>query len=48
MLDHCDRTRDRAILLLLLDCGLRVSELAELKLGDIDLQKQTIMVQAGK
>lgn len=30
--------RDRAIILLLLDCGLRVSELCNLSLGDLDLE----------
>lgn len=36
--------RDRAIIVLLLDCGLRVSELPGIKLEDIDMADQTIKV----
>ena len=37
-----------AILMLLLDCGLRIAELASLKLGDVDTDTGTIVVQRGK
>jgi integrase/recombinase XerC len=36
--------RDRAIILTLIDCGLRVSELVTLKLDDVDLLRQTLLV----
>ncbi|MEN8615408.1 tyrosine-type recombinase/integrase [Dehalogenimonas sp. THU2] len=36
--------RNRAIILLLLDTGLRLSELANIQLADINLQKETIRV----
>lgn len=48
MLDLCDNsflgTRDRAILLLFLDTGLRLSEMASIKLSDIDYGRSTIKV----
>lgn len=40
--------RDEALLLLLVDCGLRVSELCALRLGDIDFMADTILVREGK
>jgi site-specific recombinase XerD len=40
--------RNRAILLLLLDCGLRASELCELQVRDIDLTNQHLFVRNGK
>jgi integrase/recombinase XerD len=39
--------RDRAILLLLLDTGLRSSELCSLNLGDVDLKTGKILVRSG-
>ena len=36
--------RDRAMILLLLDCGLRVSELCGLTMDDIDWTAQTVLV----
>ena len=36
--------RDRAIILTLLDCGLRASELCGLRLEDIDWREQTLLV----
>ena len=36
--------RDKAIILTLIDCGLRVSELVTLKLDDVDLAQQTLLV----
>jgi integrase/recombinase XerD len=40
--------RDRLILLLLYGCGLRTSELCQLDLGDVDLERQELAVRQGK
>lgn len=40
--------RDRAVLLLFLESGLRCGELAKLTLGDVDLTRQRVLVQSGK
>ncbi len=40
--------QDRALFLLMLRCGLRVSEAAHLKLQDIDWEQQTLLVEQGK
>ena len=40
--------RDIAMFKLMLRCGLRVEEVSNLSLGDIDLKKRRIMVQQGK
>jgi len=40
--------RDIAIFKLMLRCGLRVEEISNLSLGDIDLKKRRIIVQQGK
>ena len=52
MLALCDKgrlgARNRAILMLFLDTGLRVSELSDLRLQDIDLQSGTVLVRSGK
>jgi len=40
--------RDRLILLLLYGCGLRTSELCQLDLGDVDLERQELVVRHGK
>ncbi len=39
---------DRALFLLMLRCGLRVSEVAELKLSDIDWEQKALLVRQGK
>ena len=39
---------DRAIFLLMLRCGLRVSEVANLKLSDIDWEQQSLIIEQGK
>jgi site-specific recombinase XerD len=40
--------RDRAIFMLMLRCGLRVAEVVDLGLGDLDLRRSKILVQNGK
>jgi integrase/recombinase XerD len=40
--------RDRLILLLLYGCGLRTSELCHLDVGDVDLERQELLVRHGK
>jgi site-specific recombinase XerD len=40
--------RDRAIFMLMLRCGLRVAEVVDLVLGDLDLRRSKILVQNGK
>jgi len=40
--------RDRAIFLLMLRCGLRVEEVAHLRLKDLDLAQRRILVRQGK
>jgi site-specific recombinase XerD len=39
---------DRAIFLLMLRCGLRVSEVASLRVGDVDWEQGAILVRQGK
>jgi len=40
--------RDKLILLILIDCGLRASELAALTLDDVDLEGQMFLIRHGK
>jgi site-specific recombinase XerD len=40
--------RDRAIFMVMLRCGLRVAEVTDLTLGDLDLRRSKILVQNGK
>jgi len=42
------RNRDRAIFMLMLRCGLRVEEVADLTLGAIDYQRNRILIKSGK
>lgn len=42
------KSRDKAVLTLLLNCGLRVSELSNLKINDLDLDKGILTVFSGK
>ncbi len=53
MLEACDPKsfsglRDRLILLVLVDCGLRASELCGLTLADVDLENQQLLIRHGK
>jgi len=49
LLQACrDSLRDTALILLLLDTGLRAQELCDLNVGDANLKTGTIIVQAGK
>ena len=48
LFDVINRARDRAIFKVMLRCGLRVEEVAELTLADIDLKRSRILVQNGK
>jgi site-specific recombinase XerD len=40
--------RDRAMFMLMLRCGLRVEEVANLSLGSIDIKRRTLYIQDGK
>ncbi len=40
--------RDRLALLILIDCGLRASELCDLELSDVDIENQQFLVRHGK
>ena len=48
LLDGCENDRDKAIILFLLDTGLRAAELLALDGRDIDLTTATVYVRAGK
>jgi integrase/recombinase XerD len=48
VIDSCRRTRDKAIIALLLDTGLRSSELLSLKVKDVDMTRMTIVVKETK
>lgn len=43
-----EQRRDRLIVLLLYGCGLRTSELCQLDAGDVDLERQELVVRHGK
>lgn len=46
--EYVKKLRDVALFMLMLRCGLRVEEVAHLKLGDIDYSRSQIMVRCGK
>jgi site-specific recombinase XerD len=48
LFDGIKSKRDIAMFKLMLRCGLRVEEVSNLSLGDIDLKKRRILVQQGK
>lgn len=48
ILKHCDTERDRAICLVLLDSGLRQSEILALNVGDVNLATGATRVKQGK
>ncbi len=48
LLDACLSGRDKAIVLFLLDTGLRASEFVALNLGDVDMASGAVMVRQGK
>jgi len=41
-------TRNKAILSILLDCGLRISELSKLTIDDMDMDNATLLIRYGK
>jgi site-specific recombinase XerD len=43
-----DNRMDRALFLLMLRCGLRVSEVAHLKVSDVDWEQKSLLVEQGK
>lgn len=48
ILDSCETTRDTALILFLLDSGVRASELIALNVGDVDLPSGTVKIEDGK
>ena len=46
--EYVKKSRDIALFMLMLRCGLRVEEVAHLTLGDIDYSRSQIMVKCGK
>src|SRR5919204_3359048 len=45
---HIEHPMDRALFLVMLRCGLRVSEVAQLKLEQIDWEQQALLIEQGK
>lgn len=48
VLEACDNLRDRAVVLLLVDSGLRASEALALDWGDLDIPSGIVRVRRGK
>ncbi len=48
VLNSCDSARDKAIILFMIDTGLRRAELCNLNWGDVNLNSGTIIVRRGK
>ena len=48
LFNHLKGYRDRAMFMIMLRCGLRVEEVANLSLGDIDLKRKMLFIQDGK
>jgi site-specific recombinase XerD len=48
LFNHLKGYRDRAMFMIMLRCGLRVEEVANLSLGDIDLKRRMLFIQDGK
>lgn len=48
LLDVVTKPRDRAVIMVMLRCGLRVEEVADLTLADLDLKRSRIFVRNGK
>jgi site-specific recombinase XerD len=46
--DSCDNLRDKCILMTTYGAGLRLSEVASLKVSDIDSQKMQLLIRNGK
>jgi site-specific recombinase XerD len=44
----CTSSRDRAMFMLMLRCGLRVGEVADLSLGEVDLRRRRLIIHDGK
>ena len=45
LLDACRKTQERAVLLLLIDTGMRLGEITGLRLPDIDFENETMLVR---
>lgn len=48
LFDSCDNLRDKCILMTIYGAGLRISEVANLKVSDIDSHKMRILIRSGK
>jgi site-specific recombinase XerD len=48
LLRACDTARERALLLVLMDTGIRATELCNLDVADVDLDTQAVTVRLGK
>jgi site-specific recombinase XerD len=48
LFNHLKGCRDWAMFMIMLRCGLRVEEVANLSLGDIDLKRRMLFIQDGK